>query len=93
MDCAVIDGVRIVNVYKPPPAMFNGLPAFIHPTIYAGDFNCQHNDWGYSYTTRNGDALSDWAFEADLSLLYNNNNRIPFTQADGKVVPILTWHS
>ena len=71
---AVIDGVRIVNVYKPPPAMFNGLPAFAHPTIYAGDFNCQHNDWGYSYTTRNGGALSDWASESDLSLLYNNKN-------------------
>ena len=71
---AVIDGVRIVNVYKPPLAMFTGLPAFAHPTIYADDFNCQHNDWGYSYTTRNGDALSDWASESDLSRLYNNKN-------------------
>ena len=45
---ATIDGIRIVNVYKPPPAAFCVLPVFPHPTIYSGDFNCQHRAWGYN---------------------------------------------
>ena len=30
---ATIDGICIVNVYKPPPAAFCDLPVFPHPTI------------------------------------------------------------
>ena len=44
-----VDGYKIVNVYKPPPICLrvSDLPVFRHPCLYAGDFNCQHVDWGY----------------------------------------------
>ena len=61
-----------MNVYKPLPAAFCDLPVFPHPSIYSGDFNSQHRAWGYKQSTPNGEALSDWASRADLTLLYSN---------------------
>ncbi|KAI4816544.1 hypothetical protein KUCAC02_008867 [Chaenocephalus aceratus] len=56
-----IQETSVVNVYKPPPSELSttSLPSITAPAIYAGDFNCQHTDWGYNYTTPNGVALSE----------------------------------
>ena len=39
--CVDVNGVNIVNVYKPPPVSLtsNAIPVFPHPCLYAGDFN------------------------------------------------------
>ena len=67
-----LDEVTIVNVYKPPRSPFTDLPIFNHPVIYSGDFNCQHEMWGYSQSTQDGSKLADWASNANLTLLYDN---------------------
>ncbi|KAL6478486.1 hypothetical protein MHYP_G00143210 [Metynnis hypsauchen] len=49
----------VVNVYKPPlTALTIALPPVPAPAIYAGDFNCQHTDWGYNHTSHDSVALS-----------------------------------
>ena len=47
------------------------LPSFGNQCIYAGDFNCQHSEWGYNMCSADGDALTDWASANDLTLLYD----------------------
>ena len=44
--CVDIDGIKIINVYKPPTTRWlpSVIPMFSHPCLYAGDFNCQHTD-------------------------------------------------
>ena len=61
--CVDVNGVNIVNVYKPRPVSLtpNAIPVFLHPCLYAGDFNCQHTDWGYHSITPHGECLTDWA--------------------------------
>ena len=63
----------IVNVYKPPPSELypTSLPSVPAPAFYAGDFNCQHTDWGYKQTTKDGETLSDWASSAEAVLLHD----------------------
>ena len=58
-----IQTTTVVNVYKPPPSVLStsDLPIAPAPAIYAGDFNCQNTDWGYSHTTPDGETLSEWA--------------------------------
>ena len=68
-----VQETTIVNVYKPPPSELypTSLPSVPAPAIYAGDFNCQHTDWGYKHTTKDGETLSDWASSAEAVLLYD----------------------
>ncbi|CAM4567709.1 unnamed protein product [Leuciscus chuanchicus] len=68
-----VQTTTVVNVYKPPPSMLTmaSLPPAPAPAIYAGDFNCQHIDWGYSHTTPNGEILSQWASSANALLLFD----------------------
>ena len=68
--CVDVDGVKIVNVYKPPAARTipSAIPVFQHPCFYAGDFNCQHVYWDYSTTSSDGESLVDWATKSDLAL-------------------------
>ena len=71
--CVDVNGVNIVNVYKPPPVSLtpNAIPGFPHPCLYAGDFNCQHTDWGYYSITPDRECLNDWAANSGLVLLHN----------------------
>ena len=71
--CVDVSGVNIVNVYKPPPVSLtpNAIPVFPNPCLYAGDFNCQHTDWGYYSITPDVECLTDWAANSGLVLLYN----------------------
>ena len=63
----------VVNVYKLPPSALSTQDLLIAPVpaIYAGDFNCQHTDWGYSHTTPDGETLSEWASTANARLLFD----------------------
>ena len=56
--CVDIDGCKIVNVYKPPTSQLTltAIPEFPYLCLYAGDFNCQHIDWGYNYITHTENA-------------------------------------
>ena len=78
--CVNVDGYKIVNVYKPPPTQlqFLDLPAFPHPSLYAGDFNCRHVDWGYNDNSPDGECLAGWASANCLALLYNAKNSVSF---------------
>ena len=71
--CVDVDGYKIVNVYKPPPIplQVSDLPVFSHPCLYAGDFNCQHVDWGYDANSADGEYLVGWANTINLVLLHN----------------------
>ena len=71
--CVDVDGVKITNVYKPPTTQLTptAFPVPPHPYLYAGDFNCQHTDWGYNSTSPDGECLADWAARSNLALLYN----------------------
>ena len=68
-----IDDMTIVNVYKPPPTRQTPtlLPSFGNQCIHAGDFNCQHSEWGYHMCSADGYALTAWASANDLTLLYD----------------------
>ena len=53
-----INGVLVVNVYKPPksPLILKNLPHTSQSCIFAGDFNCHSTEWGYHETDKNGDS-------------------------------------
>ena len=78
--CINIADYNIVNIYKPPPSCMSPLtlPTFPSPSLYAGDFNCQHIDWGYSTTSSDGELLADWAANNHLALLYNPKEAASF---------------
>ena len=78
--CVDIDGCKIVNVYKPPTSQLTLIiiSVFPYPCLYAGDFNCQHIYWGYSYTNLDGECLDDWAAKENLSPSYNPKNAPSF---------------
>ena len=51
--CVDVAGYKIVNVYKPPRSWLTltTIPTSPHPSLYVGDFNCQHVNWGYNTTS------------------------------------------
>ena len=50
--CVDVAGYKIMNVYKLPRSRFTptAIPTFPHHSLYVGDFNCQHVNWGYNKT-------------------------------------------
>jgi len=71
--CVDVAGYKIVNVYKPPRSRLTPttIATFPHPSLYVGDFNCQHVNWGYNTTYPNDESLDSWATSNNLGLLYN----------------------
>ena len=57
--CVNVDGYKILNVYKSPPIRLqvSDLPVFLHLGLYAGNFSCQHVDWGYDANRADGEYL------------------------------------
>jgi len=51
--CVDLAGYKIINVYKPPLSRFTpaAIPTFPHPSLYVGDFSCQHVNRGYHKTS------------------------------------------
>jgi len=52
--CVDVAGYKIVNVYKPPRSRLTPttIPTLPHPSLYVGDFNCQHVNWSYNIPVR-----------------------------------------
>ena len=78
--CVDVDNYKIVNVYKPPPTRMQAsdLPAFPHPCLYAGDFNCHHVDWGYNNNNPDGECLAGWASANNFTRLYSPKEAASF---------------
>ena len=59
---------KIINVYKLPPSQMTptSVSMFSHSCLYAGDFNSQHTNWGYTNTNEDGSCLATWAAEWQL---------------------------
>jgi len=78
-----VSETTVVNVYKPPNVQWpdNVLPAFQQPTIYVGDFNSHHSQWGYSVDDNNGMDLATWAEANNLSLVFNCKDASTFYSA------------
>ena len=73
-DACKLDQFSIINVYKPPSIDWtdSNLPTSLSsPTIYVGDFNSHHNDWGYESCDENGNKLALWAETNDLVLIHD----------------------
>jgi len=70
--CVDVAGYKIMNVYKLPRSRFTptAIPTFPHHSLYVGDFNCQHVNWGYNKTS-DGESLDSWATSNNLGLLYD----------------------
>ena len=64
-----------------------------HSCLYAGNFNCQHVDWGYSTTSPDGESLVDWASKSNLALLHNPKDAPASSLDAGTLVPTQTWPS
>jgi len=78
--CIDVAGYKIINVYKPPRSRFTptAIPTFPHPSLYVGDFNCQHVNWSYNKTYPGGESLDSRATSNNLGLLYNPKETASF---------------
>ena len=78
--CVGVAGCKFINVYKPPRSglIATTIPTFPHPILYAGDFNCQHVNWGYNTTSPDGESLDSWATSNNRGLLYSPKETASF---------------
>ncbi|XP_076823231.1 uncharacterized protein LOC143469422 [Clavelina lepadiformis] len=78
--CVDITGYKIINIYKPPPLRLTPLtiPVFPHPSLYIGDFNSHHTDWGYKTTNNDGESLAAWTANNNLTLLHDPKGAASF---------------
>jgi len=69
--CVDVAGYKIINVCKPPSSRLTptAIPTSPHHSLYVGDFNCQHVNWGYSKTSPDDESLDLWATANNLGLL------------------------
>jgi len=51
---------------------------FPHSSLYVGDFNYQHVNWGYNTTSPDRESLDSWATSNNLGLLYNPKQTASF---------------
>jgi len=79
--CSDVAGYKIINVYKPTRSRFTpaAIPTFPHPTLYVGDFNCQHVNWGYNKTFPGDESLDSWATTNNLELLHDQKEAASFS--------------
>lgn len=75
-----VANITILNIYKPPNDNWPNpvLPATVHPSLLASDFNSHHTNWGYYANDKNGEKLSDWLDTEDLQLIFNDKDRCTF---------------
>jgi len=78
--CVDVAGCKIVNVYKSPRSQHTPtiIPTFPHPSLYAGDFSCEHVNWSYHTTSLDGESLESLATSNNLGLLYNPKETASF---------------
>jgi len=49
-----------------------------HPSLYLGDINYQHVNWGYNTTSPDSESLDSWAASNNLGRLYNPKETASF---------------
>jgi len=78
--CTDVAGYKIIDVYKPPCWRFapSAIPTFPRPSLYVGDFNCQHGNWGDNKTSPDSQSLDAWATSNNLGMLYNPKEATSF---------------
>jgi len=78
--CIDVAGYKIINVYKPPRSRLTptAISTFPRPSLYVGDFNCQHVNWGYNKTSSDGESLGSWTTSNNLGLFYNPKETASF---------------
>ena len=79
--CVDVAGHNVINVYKPTRSRLTpkAIPTLPHLSLYVGDFNCQHVEWGYSKTSSGGESLGFWATANNLWLLYDPKGAASFS--------------
>ena len=79
--CVDVAGHNIIKVYKPPRSQFTptAILTFPHPSLYVGDVNCQHVNWGYNKTSPDGESLDSWATSHNHGLLYDPKEATSFS--------------
>lgn len=78
-----IGGITVTNTYKPPavPWPAQALEIHPHPAIYIGDYNSHHEQWRYRKNDANGEALTKWAEDEQLHLVFDAKDRASFKSA------------
>jgi Reverse transcriptase (RNA-dependent DNA polymerase)/Endonuclease-reverse transcriptase len=78
-----VDGITVINVYKPPNASWanNPLKIFPHPAVYVGDFNSHNQLWGYEHNDTDGNLLQEWMTLNKLHLIYHPKDKGTFLSA------------
>ena len=78
--CVNAAGYKNINVYKHPRPRFapTAIPTFPHPSLYAGDFNCQHFNCGCNKSSAECESLDFWATSNNIGLLYNPKETASF---------------
>ena len=96
-DVIRVGGYHVANVYKPPSERWdsaNVLPVLPHPSVFIGDFNSHHPDWGYQTADSGGDQLQNWSATGLHSMTSNSfmirSNEAPSTPPDGSETTRLT---
>ena len=97
-DVIRVGGYHVANVYKPPSERWdsaNVLPVLPHPSVFIGDFNSHHPDWGYQTADSDGDQLQNWSTLNDLQLIHDTKQRGTFHSARWQrdYSPDLCWMS
>ena len=93
--CVDVAGYKIINVYKPPRSRFipTAIPTFPHPSLYAGDFNYQHVNWGYNKTSPDGESLHSRQHPTTLNCCTTQRKQTISSLAVGTSAPIRIWPS
>ena len=70
---STVNGIDIVNIYKPPKVKLDieALPYISTSSIVCGDFNSRHGSWGYPDSNQNGNLIESWAESFNLLLLFD----------------------
>lgn len=57
-----LGGLYLTNIYKPPKKSWPSppLPYFPGDSMYVGDFNSHHHEWGYAHNDENGNKILEW---------------------------------
>lgn len=78
-----VSDIIIANIYKPPAKTRPNppLPVFQQCTIYMGDFNSHHIDWGYKHNDENGNKICEWINLHNLDLIVDLKDRKTFRSA------------
>lgn len=74
-----------MNTYKPPNKWeTEALRLYEHPTLYVGDYNSHHQEWGYEANDENGETLHDHIINNDLYLMYDPKGKGTYRSAKWK---------